>query len=264
MKAIHNILLLGIVLSAISGMASTKFEPVKVTFINNYSIIKTDKVERYAAIKDNIPSLVRSSAAFPLLQIIKEATKKVLRAFDLVMQRLQKEQLEIQAFLEGLTSEMSKLKLDDISHWVKEKKEIFDKYYAELWSIKGKIDEIKQIKEAALTQAALITRLGKILIKFEGDGFFSKQELDYIGEVYTGMLSDNLDILGSLKLLIFNNTTEMQDGKRLEMILSNLEDVNEVGQDFNAFTDKLVSITIARGREAKELDLVNEYLGIEL
>ncbi|KKM02591.1 hypothetical protein LCGC14_1782940, partial [marine sediment metagenome] len=63
---------------------------------------------------------------------------------------------------------------------------------------------------------------------------------------------------------IFNNTTEMQDGKRLEMILSNLEDVNEVGQDFNAFTDKLVSITIARGREAKELDLVNEYLGIEL
>ena len=65
----------------------------------------------------------------PITLIIKEGIKKVIKAMDLVFQRLQQVQLQIQSSLEYAKNVMSKAKLTEVNELVAEKKEIFDKYY---------------------------------------------------------------------------------------------------------------------------------------
>lgn len=199
----------------------------------------------------------------PILIIIKEGIKKVIRAMDLVMQRFQKQFLRIQVATEELKNQMSKLKLEEINHWVNEKKEIFDKYYAELWTIKAKIDQIQSIKNAIASQAQLITRFTQIFTNFKNDEYFSEEEIALINEVYMGMLNENVDVIASINLLITDSRLQMQDGERLQLIEESLDKIERVSADFNDFTGYITSISLGRAKENGELDLMKSYYGIQ-
>ena len=68
-------------------------------------------------------------AQIPILDIIKAAVKKVVRAADLKIQRLQNKTIWLQNAQKTLENKMSKLKLTEISDWSKKQKELYAKYF---------------------------------------------------------------------------------------------------------------------------------------
>ena len=65
--------------------------------------------------------LKEAQAAIPWAEIIKQAVKRVVRAFDLLVQRRQNRQIRLQNAQKALENTMAKLKLDEIEDWVKKK-----------------------------------------------------------------------------------------------------------------------------------------------
>lgn len=257
MKSLTHFLVLLSTFLSIDSYAANKESTLDLGRYHEYRLINTVAIDNtYVANADFM-------VVNPILIIIKEGIKKVIRAMDLVMQRFQKQFLRIQVATEELKNQMSKLKLDEINHWVNEKKEIFDKYYAELWTIKAKIDQIQSIKNAIASQAQLITRFTQIFTNFRNDEYFSQDELDLINEVYMGMLSENVDVITSINLLITDSRLQMQDGERLQLIEESLDKIERVSADFNDFTSYITSISLGRAKENGELDLMKSYYGIQ-
>lgn len=219
------------------------------------------RYEPYKVSSENAEAM--EMAVNPILIIIKEAIKKVIRAVDLVMQRFQKQYLRLQLAMEKLRNEMSKLKLDEIHGWVEEKKEIFDKYYNELWALNAKMEEIKGIKEAIESQAALLTSFNKAYELFQGDSYLKADEISMIYDIYMGMLEKNLDHIDDLRILITADKVQMEDGERLEMIEETMKKMKRVGVDFQVFTGKIKRISLSRAYKVNEAESIKTYYGLE-
>src|SRR6476646_6342497 len=74
-----------------------------------------------------------------VMQIIREGITKVIKAVDLQIQRFQTETIWLQNAQKTIENTMSKLKLDEITDWVGQQKELYAEYFDELWRVKATI-----------------------------------------------------------------------------------------------------------------------------
>ena len=66
-----------------------------------------------------------------------KAIKKVIKAVDLQIQRLQNKTIWLQNAQKTLENKMAKLKLEEISDWVEKQRKLYDDYFQELWKVKS-------------------------------------------------------------------------------------------------------------------------------
>src|SRR6187455_1317755 len=78
----------------------------------------------------------QTKAQIPIVQIIKAAIKKVIKAVDLQVQRIQNKTIGLQNAQKALENKMSKMKLDEIRDWVDKHRKMYDDYFKELWKVK--------------------------------------------------------------------------------------------------------------------------------
>ena len=72
-----------------------------------------------------------------VLEIIKAAITKVIKAIDLKIQRLQTKTIWLQNAQKVLENKLSKFKLDEIAQWTEKQRQLYQKYYDELWQVKN-------------------------------------------------------------------------------------------------------------------------------
>jgi hypothetical protein len=94
----------------------------------------------------SIAPVQHTNAQIPILEIIKAAVKKVIKAVDLKIQRLQNKTIWLQNAQKTLENKMSKLKLTEISDWSKKQKELYAKYFDELWKVKNAISSYQAVR----------------------------------------------------------------------------------------------------------------------
>ena len=70
-----------------------------------------------------------ANAQIAVLEVIKAGVKKVIRAVDLKVQRLQNETIWLQNAQKVLENQLSKLKLTEIADWTERQKELYSDYY---------------------------------------------------------------------------------------------------------------------------------------
>ena len=97
-----------------------------------------------------IPSV--SKAQMPIAEIIKEGIKKVIKAVDLQIQRLQNKTIWLQNAQKAIENEMSKLKLDDISDWVEKQRKLYADYF----------DELSLLSNSSLTTSLVFSKVFSI------------------------------------------------------------------------------------------------------
>src|SRR5882724_11632441 len=90
---------------------------------------------------------VKARAQDPVTSIIKEGIKKVIRAFDLQIQRIQTQTIWLQEAQKSLENAMQKLHLDEITGWVQKQKYLYGEYFDELWKVKTFIAYYNRVKE---------------------------------------------------------------------------------------------------------------------
>ena len=203
------------------------------------------------------------NAQVPIAEIIKAAVKKVIRAIDLQIQRLQNATIWLQNAQKTVENAMSKLKLKEISDWTEKQRKLYADYFDELWKIKAALAYYQRVKDIIDNQAGMVKEYKQAWALFRQDKNFTADEINYMGMVYQGMLDESLKSIDQLFLVINAFATQMSDAKRLEIINGVSQTVSQNVMDLREFNNQNKMISLQRAAEKGEIDLVKRLYGLQ-
>ncbi|UII29083.1 conjugal transfer protein TraI [Fulvivirga maritima] len=198
----------------------------------------------------------RSEAAIPIVWLIKEAVKKVVKAFDLMIQRLQNKSIALQNIQKELENQLSKLKLDQIAEWTEKHRKLFEDYYEELWKVKQVIATFQQVQHIIYTQEQLVDEYQRAWQLIAGSEYFTDEEEAYMASAYAQIISASLQHVDELLLVVQSFELQMTDGERLAVISrcgAALEDNYQALKSLNAHALRLRSIRSQEHQEIRQL-----------
>jgi hypothetical protein len=205
---------------------------------------------------------VRSQAQIPVLEIIKAGVTKAIKAVDLKIQRLQNKTIGLQNAQKTLENTMSKLKLTEISDWVEKQRKLYDNYFHELWRVKAALAHYTRVKQIIDRQIGMVNEYRAAWSLFRQDKNFTSQELDYIYTIYTGMFEESLKSIDQLFLVINAFVTQMSDAKRLEIINTVADNLEQNIMDLKQFNNQNKMISLQRATAKGEIETVKRLYGL--
>ena len=206
--------------------------------------------------------VAKSQAQIPIVEIIKAAVKKVVKAVDLKIQRLQNKTIWLQNAQKTLENKMSELRLTEISNWVEKQRTLYAKYFDELWKVKAALAYYHRVKDIIDKQVQLVGEYKGAWALFKQDKNFTADELDYIGEAYNGILEESVKNLDQFYLVINAFATQMSDAKRMEIINAVDNKLNENLGDLREFNNQNKMLSLQRASEKGDIEMVKRLYGL--
>lgn len=204
-----------------------------------------------------------ANAQIAVLEVIKAGVKKVIKAVDLKVQRLQNETIWLQNAQKVLENQLSKLKLTEIADWTEKQKSLYSGYYEELWKIKSAIAYYKRIKNLTTKQVAIVDEYKWAWGLFTKDKHFAPEELEQMETVYKGILEESIKNLDMILLVASSFKTQMSDAKRLEIINEAANKMDGNYNDLKQFNHQNILLSIQRSKSLDETAKLKEIYGIE-
>lgn len=204
-----------------------------------------------------------ANAQIAIVEVIKAGVKKVIKAVDLKVQRLQNETIWLQNAQKVLDNQLSKLKLTEIADWTEKQKELYSQYYNELWQIKSAIAYYKRIKDLTEKQVAIVDEYKWAWGLFGKDKHFTPEELTYMETVYSGILDASIKNLDQILLVVNSFKTQMSDAKRLEIINDAADQMDINYSDLKKFNSQNIALSIQRAKSLDEVATLKEIYGID-
>ncbi|TWR24779.1 conjugal transfer protein TraI [Mucilaginibacter pallidiroseus] len=201
-------------------------------------------------------------AQFVVGEVIKLTVKKVIKAIDLKVQRMQNKTIWLQNAQKVLENKLSKIKLTEISGWTEDQKQLYSGYYTELWKIKSTIAYYQRIKEVTLKQAALVGQYKRAWGLFQKDNHFRPDEISYMQKVYSGILDASVQNLDQILLVINGFKTQMTDAERLELINHASDQLDINYNDLQQFNNQNLRICLQRSRDFADTKSIKALYGI--
>jgi hypothetical protein len=205
----------------------------------------------------------QAEAAAPIAKIIKEAVKKVIKAVDLMIQRMQNKTIELQNAARVLENKLSQLKLKEIADWTERQRELYRKYYDELWKVRNTIAAYKRIRLILERQEQIVDEYRFTWRMINQDKHFTKQEIEYMYRVYTGILNESVYNLDQVLLVINSFKTQMTDAKRLSIINHAGERIEQNYADLRQFNNQNIRLSMNRAKDEHEIEVVRKLYGLE-
>lgn len=210
-----------------------------------------------------LPSRQANATPIAILEIIKAAVKKVIKAVDLKIQRLQNKTIWLQNAQKTLENTMSKLKLDEISDWTEKQRTLYKDYYEELAKVKSIITYYQRIKDITKKQVRLVEEYQRAWSLFRQDKHFTENELNYMATVYSGILDETAKNVDLIFLVINSFQTQMSDAKRIEIINRAADQVDENYQDLTRFNQQNVILSLQRAKSQNDVDVIKKLYGLQ-
>ncbi|TPG38532.1 conjugal transfer protein TraI [Flavobacterium pectinovorum] len=202
------------------------------------------------------------TAALPILEIVKAVTKKVIKAIDLRIQKLQNKTIWLQNAQKKIENVLSKLKLDEISDWTKKQKELYKGYYEELAKVKSIITYYHRIKDITKKQTRLVEEYERAWNLFKQDTHFKDSEIQYMERVYSGILEESVKNIDQIFLILDSFSTQMSDLKRLEIINEAADQIDANYDDLTLFNQQNVMLSLQRAKTEADVNQVKQFYGI--
>ena len=208
------------------------------------------------------PARPATVSAIPILEIVKAVAKKVIKAIDLRIQKLQNKTIWLQNAQKKIENVLSKLKLDEISDWTQKQKELYRNYYEELAKVKSIITYYQRIKDISEKQVRLVDEYERALNLFQKDTNFNASELNYMQSVYSGILDESLKNIDQIFLVLDSFTTQMSDAKRLEIINAAADQIDANYDDLTLFNKQNILLSLQRAKTEHDVKSVKQFYGI--
>nr|WP_294900410.1 conjugal transfer protein TraI [uncultured Pedobacter sp.] len=205
-----------------------------------------------------------ANAQIAVIEVIKAGVKKVIKAVDLKVQRMQNETIWLQNAQKVMENQLSKLKLNEISNWSEKQRELYSKYYTDLWKVKAAISYYQRIKDITKTQLFLVEEYRNAWSMTQKDTHFTPKELEYIYNVYAGVLKESAKNIDQLLLIVNSFKTQMTDAQRLELINEAAKRIDENYADLKKFNSQNILLSLQRSRNQQEIRTIQNLYGIDL
>jgi hypothetical protein len=208
------------------------------------------------------PAVASESSALGLLAIIQEAIKRVIKAIDLRVQRLQNKTIWLQNAQKQLENALSKLKLDEISEWTQKQKELYKNYYEELMKVKTLITYYQRLRDIVEKQQRLVSEYQRAWGLLQQDDHFNSEELAYMQKVYNGILEESIDNIDIIFMVIESFTTSMSDAERLELINDAADRIDANYDDLKLFNKQNMLLSLQRARSKGDVQMIRKMYGL--
>jgi hypothetical protein len=205
-----------------------------------------------------------ANAQVAVLEVIKAGVKKVIKAVDLKIQRMQNETIWLQNAQKVMENQLSKLRLTEISDWTEKQRELYSKYYIDLWKVKAAISYYQRIRETTTKQAFLVEEYRKAWYLARNDKNFSPQELEYMYNVYSGILKESAKNLDQILLVVNSFKTQMTDAKRLDLINQAADRIDQNYADLRQFNTQNILMSLQRSKSQIQIQEVQKLYGLTL
>ncbi len=204
-----------------------------------------------------------ANAQVAVLEVIKAGVKKVIKAVDLKIQRMQNETIWLQNAQKVMENQLSKLKLTEISEWTERQRLLYAKYYTDLWKVKAAISYYQRIREITIKQVYLVEEYRRAWHLAKSDKNFSPRELEYIYNVYTGILDESVKNMDQILLIVNSFKTQMSDAKRLELINQAANRIDQNYTDLIQFNNQNLLLSMQRARAQKQIKSVQKMYQLQ-
>jgi hypothetical protein len=201
-------------------------------------------------------------AAIPILEMIKVVAKKVIKAIDLRIQKLQNKTIWLQNAQKKIENILSKVKLNEISDWTQKQKDLYKDYYEELAKVKSIITYYQRIKDISQKQIRLVEEYERAWNLFQKDAHFNTNELEYMQSVYSGILDESLKNIDQIFLVLDSFTTQMSDAKRIEIINAAADQIDGNYDDLTLFNRQNVLLSLQRAKTQHDVKSLKKFYGI--
>jgi hypothetical protein len=202
-------------------------------------------------------------AQIPIVDIIKGAIKKVIKAVDLQIQRQQNKVIWLQNAQKTLENNMSKLKLEEISDWTEKQRTLYKDYFDELNKVKSVIAYYRKVKDIIEKQVRLVEAYKKAWNLFRQDKHFNPDELDFMQQVYSGILDESVNNLDQVYLVVNSFQTQMSDAQRIRIIDAAADKVDENYTDLQTFNRENMLLSLQRAKTENEIGAVKKLYGLQ-
>lgn len=210
----------------------------------------------------NLAPSATCQAQIPLIDIIKAAVKKVVKAIDLQIQRQQNKVVWLQNAQKTLENAMAKLKLKDISEWSEKTRKMYANYYQELWKVKAAINNYNKVKGLVTKQVQLVAEYKHAWNLLRQDKNFSPKELEAMFQVYSGIVDESMKNIDQLLLVANSFVTQMSDGKRLELISNASKGIDENLSALRKFNKRNFRLSLSRASDNVQLLQLKKLYGL--
>ncbi|XHR94306.1 conjugal transfer protein TraI [Mucilaginibacter sp. UC70_90] len=205
----------------------------------------------------------RVQAQIIIADIIKAGIKKVIKAVDLQIQRQQNKVIWLQNAQKEIENTLSKFKLDEISNWTQKQKDLYQKYFDELQQVKTIISYYQRIRNITEKQVQLVGEYNRAWSLFSGDKHFTAKEIEYMGQVYSGILQETAKNIDEMILVVNSFKTQMTDARRLEIINHAADRVDRNYSDLQVFNKQNAILSLQRSHSEEEISTVKKMYGIQ-
>lgn len=197
---------------------------------------------------------VDTRAQIPIVQLVTDAIKKVIKAIDLNVQRLQNQTVNLQNLQKEIENRMSKLKLDQINDWAQKQRQLYQDYYKELQKVKSTIAYYHKVKDISEKQLKILQEYRRAWNLFRQDKHFSNEELQYMQSVYDGILDQSAQNIDELAMIITEFKTSMTDAERLSLIDAASEMINKNYYDLVRFNQQNSLLSLQRAKSERDIN----------
>ncbi|KAA5548117.1 conjugal transfer protein TraI [Adhaeribacter rhizoryzae] len=204
-----------------------------------------------------------TQAQDPITLIIKAGIIKAIKAMDLQIQRLQNRTIWLQNAQKVLENTMSQAKLTEISDWVEKQRQLYSDYYQELREVKNIIAYYQRIRDITQQQVRLVAEYKRAWGLFKQDQHFSPEELEYMSNVYTGILAASSQNLDYILKVINAFSYQMSDAQRLAIINATADQLEINYRDLKAFNEQNMLLSLQRARSKQEVEVIKQLYGIQ-
>lgn len=209
-----------------------------------------------------VTARVNNTEALPLLSIIKEALKKIIKAIDLRIQRLQNKTIWLQNAQKQIENALSKLKLDEISEWTEKQKGLYKGYYEELMKVKAMVSYYQRIRDIVDKQERLVSEYQNAWGLLQQDNHFTPDEIGYMEKVYNGILGESIENIDVIFIVVESFTTSMSDAERLEMINEAADRIEANYDDLKLFNKQNMLLSLQRARSKADVNMIKKMYGL--
>lgn len=199
-----------------------------------------------------------AGAVIPIAKIIKEGVKKVIKAVDLMIQRLQNKTIWLQNAQKVLENKLNELKLTEIAEWTEKHRKLYQDYYEELWKVKNTIAMYQRVRQVMDKQVRIVDEYRKCWNIVQNDKHFTEDEIRYMSKVYSGIMDESVKNLDQILIVINSFKTQMTDGKRLEIIEAAANEIDQNYFDLKQFNTQNMLLSLNRAKDANEIEAVKK------
>ena len=208
-------------------------------------------------------TIAPTQRSYAIWGIVTAAVKKVVKAMDIQVQRLQNRTIALQNAQKALENVMSKLRLEEISDWTERQKVLYQDYFAELWKVKSAIAYYRRISDIVQLQAAIVQEYRRAFSLLRQDRHFTPDEIDHIYTVYSNIIAESLKNVEDVLAVANSFTVQMNDAERLKIIDDAALRVEGHYSTLRRFTRRTVGISLERATTVRDAEKIKELYGIQ-